>query len=86
MALNKTVSLPCGYDATYHRILVIQYDANTKKANIAIGMYKDKATREASNQPLDRKFYSSLAVADSSEAAAYTALKAQADYSGAEDC
>lgn len=47
MALIKTVETPHGIEASYHKIIKIEYDINNSMLVIIVAMYASEAARDA---------------------------------------
>lgn len=47
MALIKTVETPHGIEASYHKIIKIEYDINNRMLVIIVAMYASEAARNA---------------------------------------
>lgn len=52
MALEIKLSTAFGVDATYHKLVELQYDFRSEKGTATLASFKDKSTRIAEKSPL----------------------------------
>lgn len=95
MALTLTKSTVYGFDATYWKVTQITFNLVTQRSQVVVALYKDRAARLADAQPILVKEFEfsqgnypfTIAAMSSANpvAIAYTKIKAQAEFSGAQD-
>jgi len=95
MALSLSKEQPSGLVCSYWRLLSVKLDAASQRAEVCLGLYKDKEARQAGKEPATWAHYEwsgddypfTVAAMDEANpvALAYAKLKALPEFEGAVD-
>lgn len=85
MALEIKLETAFGVDATYHKLVEVQYDFRTKLGDAQLACYKDKAARQAEKAPLTNYTVALADMADLDAENVYKAIKLDETFAKAKD-
>jgi hypothetical protein len=85
MALEIKIETAFGVDATYHRLIEVNYQFRFKSGVAVLACYKDKAARTAEKAPLTNYSVVLNDVADLDAENVYKAIKLDENFSKAKD-
>ena len=85
MALEIKLETVFGVDATYHRLIEVNYQFRVKSGVAVLACYKDKAARTADKAPLTNYSVVLNDVLDLDAVNIYTAIKLDEKFADAED-
>lgn len=85
MALVKTIALSNGVDVSYHRIVSVNYNKDSRKCQCLVQSYVSKEIRDSVNKSVKSESVELSNVLDLSLSNLYTLLKAKAEFENAEN-